>query len=330
MTFKMERGCPMRLRPCALCLILLLTGVCRAPAQTYEGYDAGISQTVERMVAALERRPDASVVVPPLRRSDGTMSELGALLAQDLLIALSGTLPNVSACHRSGFADIFEEVELERQGLIEPDGVHELGRFCSADVLLHGSVFPEGEGVTLRLQLVDTETAETLTGDRFWVPLSRAEQDALANAVPPDPPPAASSTSSRSDHGVPQHDRVGDFTLTLTRCIFIRHDGLFCHLEARNDQVVDSTLTVLGTSSLLVDNQGERYHPQALIESESAEPISFEISPKAELVVPAGMMLSIKLHFRVSRREQKAQGLVIYTPAGPARFGSFYFDRDSP
>lgn len=317
----------MRLRPCALCLILLLTGAPEAPARSDDGYEAALARVVDEVTAALAGRPDASVVVPPLRRTDGSVPELGTLVADDLLIYLSRSPRLVTACHRTGFAEIFREIELERKGLIQPGAVHELGNFCGADVLLLGTLFDEGEGAVVRLTLVDTETGEALTGDRFRLPLSRAEQEALARRLTPNPP-APGSTSFERDDGFPQHDRVGDFTLTLTGCKFIQHDGLFCHLEAKNDQVVDSTLTVLGTSSLLVDNQGAEYHPMTFIESGDAEPISFRNTPSATLQVPATLMRSFQLHFSVSRREQKAQGLVVHTPAGPARFGSFFFDRD--
>lgn len=323
----------MRARHVPWLLTLSWIAACGPVPERYDSYEAGLVQAVDRVVAALEERPDTSVVVPTLRHTDGTLSELGRVVADDLTIFLSRSGSQADTCTRTGFDEFFRELELESRGIVVPDGVHELGRVCGADTLLLGTLFIEGDGMMIRLLLVDTETQVALTGERFWVPLTRSERQAMERQVDTEPTDVPTHGNGRKrqvqEDNLPQHRVIGDFKLTLLSCEFVQDDGLFCLLNAKNRLLVDRPLTILGTSSILLDNQGEKYSALGYRESEEGPPSVFDAaSSRVILDVPGSSMHRIELHFDVRRREKKAQLLQIETPDGTVRFEDFFFDRD--
>lgn len=329
---------PMRLRPSALSVILLLTSAFGAGADIYESYDAGLAAAAVKIVGALAERPDPTVVVPPLRRSDGRLSELGHLLAGDLMIDLINSGGRATVCNRSGIDEILRELDLERKGFTDRENLHRLGEICSADNLLLGTLFKERDGATVRLFLIDTETAETVTGDRFWIPLSEDKRKALDRPVPQgfrDDSLPDSYTEKRDggpvdstpDDNLPQSDKAGAFDFTLRSCTFRDHHGVHCHLEIENEQGISDKVQIL-PSTVLVDNQGTTY----TLTSIAASGTEIEAGPghlPVLVTIPSRVMVTLELVFGdIERQEQKAQILAIYTRDGVAEFRDFYFGRD--
>jgi TolB-like protein len=167
---------------CIRCLLpILLTTLLFAPlAHAYEEQIDAIAARVAERVGTVEKR---TLAVVDFTDVQGTKTELGRFLAEELSVALLSADQAFRLVDRAHLARIMEESRLGESGIVDPTTAKELGRIAGVDLLITGTLTPLDDSVRLVVKVLETETANVLAGERETLPNSPAIRELLARGL---------------------------------------------------------------------------------------------------------------------------------------------------
>lgn len=142
-------------------LSLALSGLfcSRSFAQTQD-IDKELTDLAGRLAAPITDSAKKKVTVIDFTDLDGTSSELGKYIADQLTVDMVMAKHDFSMLDRANLKSILDEHSLTAKGLVDPKNAKQLGQFAGVDAIVLGSIVPRAHSVSLTARIITTDTAE--------------------------------------------------------------------------------------------------------------------------------------------------------------------------
>jgi hypothetical protein len=155
------KGCILRkyLGFVGILLALLTSGAPAAQAQD-------LSKLATDLAARIHAVKHDRVTVVDFLDLDKKPNKLGQFLAQKLQVALAEPKHDLSVVDQSQLPQLFDQMKLLDEGLIDPATRRELGKITGTEVVIVGTVMVSSMSVKLDVKAIDLQTAKVITGER--------------------------------------------------------------------------------------------------------------------------------------------------------------------
>jgi TolB-like protein len=138
-----------------LCVVLF--GHPRAQAQDM---DKELSVLTEKLAAQITDHGKKKVAVLDFTDLQGSSSEFGKYIAEELTVNLVMEKRQFSVLDRANLKSILAEHKLTATGLVDPENAKKLGQFAGVDAIILGTIIPKGQNISLTAKIITTDTAE--------------------------------------------------------------------------------------------------------------------------------------------------------------------------
>src|SRR5213592_154160 len=142
-----------------------------------------IKAFVSMMADNLVKASRKTVAVVDFTDLQGSVTELGRFLAEEVSVALSGTGKGLDVVDRTHLKALLQENKLAASGIIDPVTARKLGQIAGVDVLLTGTVTPFGDSVRCSVKALDTATARIITAFTMEVAKTKAIEELLNRGI---------------------------------------------------------------------------------------------------------------------------------------------------
>lgn len=124
-----------------------------------------------------------TVAVVDFTDLQGTPTELGRFLAEELSVALAMGARSMQVIDRVHLKAILQEHKLSASGVIDPATARQLGKLAGVQVLITGTLTPLGDSVRLSAKALDTQTAGMVAAVAGDIPRTKAIDELLARSL---------------------------------------------------------------------------------------------------------------------------------------------------
>lgn len=138
-------------------LTLLLCGAPRAQAQD-------LNKLATDLAARIHALKHDRVTVLDFVDLDKKPNKLGKFLTQKLQAALAEPSHDLSVVDQSQLPQLFDQMEMLSEGLLDPDTGKQLGKVTGVEVVIVGTVLVSSLSVKLDVKAIDLQTAKLITG----------------------------------------------------------------------------------------------------------------------------------------------------------------------
>lgn len=142
----------------AVWVVVALLACGAAPARAYD-------QELKKLAADLAARiapKHTRVTVVDFVDLDRKPSRLGQFLAMQLQAAMAEPGHKLEIVDQSQLPQLFDQVELYDEGLLDPATRRELGRISATEVVVLGTVMPSSLSIRLDIKAIDLQTAKMI------------------------------------------------------------------------------------------------------------------------------------------------------------------------
>lgn len=140
----------------ALSILLMVSSV-PVGADTY---DAEMVKMAKTIAASFDQKQQIkTIAVLDFTDLQGTVTELGKFLAEELSADLVMGQKQFDVIDRANLKRLLDENKLSRSGLVDPEAIKRLGKMAGADALVTGTVTPLGNSLRVSARIINTETA---------------------------------------------------------------------------------------------------------------------------------------------------------------------------
>jgi TolB-like protein len=223
--------------PSALITISLINCPVKLDAQYRE-----VTSLAATLEDNLSKLPNRAVAVVDFTDLQGSVTELGRFLAEELSVSLVSSNPHLRVIDRTHLKALLQEHKLAATGIIDPATARKLGEIAGVQILVTGTITPFGDAVRCAVKALDTETAEIFAVGTAEIPRTRGIEDLLSRGLSSDagavssPSLAVHSTPGESSpHGAAsfQWRESHQFSFALIACK-LRGELLTCSLQITN------------------------------------------------------------------------------------------------
>ncbi|HKI04659.1 MAG TPA: hypothetical protein VKK31_21950 [Thermoanaerobaculia bacterium] len=140
-------------------LALLIGGAPAAQAQD-------LTKLATDLAARIHAVKHDRVTVVDFLDLDKKPNKLGQFLSQKLQVALAEPAHDLSVVDQTQLPQLFDQIKLLDEGLIDPATRRELGKITGTEVVIVGTVMVSSMSVKLDVKAIDLQTAKVITGER--------------------------------------------------------------------------------------------------------------------------------------------------------------------
>jgi len=162
--------------------------------------DVQLDDLAAQVAAALSGTRKTSLAVIAFSNLDGTVTELGQLVSEELLTRLVQTR-QFKVVERKMLNQILREQKLQASGLIDEESIKKLGKILGIEAILSGTVSDLGATLKINARLVNAETGIIFGAGSVSVTSNGAMRNLAATEVRmegPDAPVAPAATPGTS------------------------------------------------------------------------------------------------------------------------------------
>ena len=223
-----------------LCCLLLIS------AHTALAYEKEIKALSATMVKKISNAGKKNVAVVDFTDLQGSTTELGTFLAEELSSDLSEDGKGFEIVDRNNLKSILTEHKLSISGLVDPKTVKELGRIAGVDAIITGTVTPFGDSVRVSVRVIATDTDKVIGAAKGDIPKTKAIEELLAKGI---------DTGAALGQ---QKVEVKNFLFQLQKCKLSGQTVTCDFMVTSKGQ--DRELTILGnTGSRILDDMGNEF-----------------------------------------------------------------------
>lgn len=184
----------LRLIPFAICII----ACSRAPVLA-QAMDKELTELAQKLATQIKDNSKKKVAVLDFTDLQGSGSELGRYIAEELTVNLVMNRKDFSVLDRANLKSVLAEHKLTATGLIDPDNAKKLGQFAGVDALIMGTIVPMNENIQLTAKIITTDTAEIVGAAKTLIKTNEIALKLM-------------STPAESKLGGPAQDMTNDAT----------------------------------------------------------------------------------------------------------------------
>ena len=301
-------------------------------ALAYEQELKTVASFLNERLAGAARRQVAVVAFTDLQ---GSTTELGRFLAEELSVALDNQAKGYRVVDRTHLKAILQEHKLAASGIIDPATARQLGKIAGVDALVTGTVTPFGDSVRLSVKALDVNTATMLASTTADVPKTRAVEELLARSVG-TAIPAGAPTATGAALLLPQF-LSESIRVTVAQAASRPAPGIFNDLLATLSVVVENvskgpvSLAIEGVDVALADDRGLNWRFNSLtglprLGRGSRDDEYSVLGPSERINVIATFVAPVPGGRAAGGQSQSetatwtfSAGALIFTPSGPRR-----------
>lgn len=145
-------------------VILLLTqcSVMQDTVGSNKTLDKQLQKLTNQMVDQLAEKNKSKIAIVSFVNIDGTTSELGQYIAEELITRLYQT-GRFEVIERQLLEKILDEHRLSMSGFVDASSAQEIGRILGVDAITSGSIADLDESVKVNARLISTETGQVFS-----------------------------------------------------------------------------------------------------------------------------------------------------------------------
>lgn len=152
-------------------------------------FDEALDDLSKKLALRITPLEKHHIAVSDLVTLKGDSTALGMMAAEELTIGLVHHALGFEVMDRAHLRAIFDEHKLAMGGLLSEEGLIELGKLESVDVVVTGTITALPDRYKITVKALDTETAGVIAAERTYC-LREAWLDALFGIDSPVRPPA--------------------------------------------------------------------------------------------------------------------------------------------
>lgn len=156
--------------------LLLSATVCHA-------YEREIKALSDTMVEKLVKAGKKTVAVVDFTDLQGSVTELGRFLAEELSSDLSDSAAGFEVIDRNHLKSLLAEHKLSLSGLVDPTTVKQMGQIAGVDAIVTGSVTPFGDSIRVSAKVIATDTARIIASAKGDLAKTKAIEELLAKGI---------------------------------------------------------------------------------------------------------------------------------------------------
>lgn len=149
-------------------------------------YDQEMAAMAGNVSNGLEEQGVKSVAVLDFTDLQGTTTELGRFLAEELSTNLVLSRKRFDVIDRANLNRLLDEHKLSRSGLVDPENIKRLGKVAGAHALVTGTVTPIGDKLRISARVISTETAKIVGAARGDIETTQAMKDLMRTRIVDD------------------------------------------------------------------------------------------------------------------------------------------------
>lgn len=228
----------------------------------YEKEIGSLSSALAEHVAQAKMK---KVAVVDFVNLQGSVTELGRFLSEEVTVALAGSRKGFRVVERTHLRALVKEHKLQITEVIDPKTAAKLGQVSGADGLVIGTITPFGDSVRLAIKVLDTTTGDVIDAVSGDIAKTKAIEELLGRGV----------ETGGQEQGAPPAAAIGKgieaagFLFKPVKCSR-KGDSLVCTISVENRGDGPVRLHIFGSdagtsSSHLYDSQGNQYQVSAQI-----------------------------------------------------------------
>lgn len=123
-------------------------------------YDTEMKNMATAIAASFDQQQVKTIAVLDFTDLQGTVTELGRFLAEELSTNLVIGKKQFDVIDRANLNRLLDENKLSRSGLVDPENIKRLGKIAGANAIVTGTVTPLGSSLRISAKVINTETAK--------------------------------------------------------------------------------------------------------------------------------------------------------------------------
>ncbi len=214
-----------------------------------------------RLAEAITKSGKKTVAVVDFTDLQGRVTEFGRFLAEEFSVALATTPSSFKVIDRTNLKTILQEHKLASTGIIDPQTARKLGEITGVQALVTGTITPFGDSLRISVKVLDSETAEIISGIAADMPRNKAIDELLARGVATGDQPATVPTEKIETEKAQQTTdsataEMGDFLFLVQGCRLTGNKvDCWGTVTNRGSQSAELRMT---DRSYLIDNLGKQ------------------------------------------------------------------------
>lgn len=152
-----------RFRTLLIIPIMLLAIATTAVAGNYE---TEMTNMADAISTSFDQQQVKTIAVLDFTDLQGTVTELGRFLAEELSTNLVTGKKRFDVIDRANLSRLLDENKLSRSGLVDPENIKRLGKIAGVDALVIGTVTPLGKSLRVTAKVINTESAKIVGAAR--------------------------------------------------------------------------------------------------------------------------------------------------------------------
>lgn len=154
-------------------LVLYAMAYAAVTSSQAAAYEAELGVLAKNLVTKLEASGQRSGTVLDFTDLQGSATELGRFLAQELSDKLVGVANTVSFVDRANLQYLLREHKLSMDGLVNPETSRKLGNLIGVDTIVLGSTTPVGDKIRLSVRAIAVDTGRIVASQSETLPTSK-------------------------------------------------------------------------------------------------------------------------------------------------------------
>ncbi len=152
-------------RALATLLVLVACGASPSPAAAQE-----LKKLAGELAGRIHAAQRSRVTVVDFVDLDGKPSKLGSFVAQLLQLELADSGLRLEVVDQGQLAQLFDQVELDEEGLLDPATKQVLGKVSATEVVVVGTVMPSSLSVRLDARAIDLQSQKLIGAGNAKLP----------------------------------------------------------------------------------------------------------------------------------------------------------------
>lgn len=156
--------------------------VATAPVQRQDPLEAELQSLASQIAAGMQRKQKSQIAVVTFQDLDGSVSELGAFIAEEMITRLYQT-GSFRVVEREMLNRVMEEHELSASGLVDESTAKELGKLLGVEAIATGTVTDLGDDVRVNSRLIATETGAVFAAAAVTLPVDQRVSNLMGRTL---------------------------------------------------------------------------------------------------------------------------------------------------
>ena len=181
------------------------------PPKAY-GQDVELTEVAQALLGKLEAAKQTSGTVLDFSDLQGSPTELGRYLAQELSDRMVSESNGFGLVDRANLQYLLRENKLSAEGLVNPKTTRKLGQLIGVDTVILGTTTPLGDSIRLSVRAIDVETGKIVASQTATLPATTGLRTLFNRSVAAAP---AAARSSQSALPLPLHQLLREGALKV-------------------------------------------------------------------------------------------------------------------